>query len=339
MKRTVVFGVLSFVAASVLGPSMVLANEVFETEPNDPALSAQSVAVEGGSVTIHAELDPAGGDTDFFRFTAQAGDLVTVDIDGASEGMDIFGADTGGFNSYIALYGPGLTFLAVNNDSTEIDEGSNNQHDSFLTHVIGVSGEYTVGVTYVPRRFPEGVDGAIVDTTRDAVRGGPYTLIVSGVSAPVDTTQHVAIKVRPGEKHVVRLNPKSHEKLRVAILSSDTFDAVSEVDTNSLTFGQTGTESSLKNCRERGKDVNRDGYEDLICRFYVNKAGFEVGDTVGILKGTTKTGTPIEGHGYLKVKAEGRKHFKDHKGKQNGKYDGDDDDDDHRGKGKGKGRD
>lgn len=336
MKRTVIVGIASMVAALVLGPRATLAAVVPEVEPNNTAEAPQTVAVDaGGSVTILAELVPAGsvadlpagGDTDFFRFRAEAGDIITVDIDGASDGEDASGADTGGFNSFIALYGQGLTRLSHNTDSAVIDAGSNNQHDSFLSEGITVSGEYVVGVTYTPRVL---LDGGVLNTSRDFVSGGTYTLIISGVTPPPPPTdvpgpgagdedpfetQNVAIKVRPGKKHLVRLNPKSHQKLRVAILSSDTFDAVTEVDTDSLTFGQTGTEPSLKKCRKRGKDVNRDGFKDLICKFYVNKAGFEVGDSVGILKGYTYSGTPMEGHGFLKVKAEGRKHHKGHKGK------------------------
>ena len=54
-------------------------------------------------------------------------------------------------------------------------------------------------------------------------------------------------------------------KVKVAILSSEEFDAGSQVDQESLTFGRTGYEPSLKRCRKRLRDVNRDGLDDLIC--------------------------------------------------------------------------
>ena len=80
----------------------------------------------------------------------------------------------------------------------------------------------------------------------------------------------------------------------VAILSKKGFDAPSEVDKDSITFGRTGDEPSKAFCLRRGKDVNHDGMRDLIFFFKAKKAGFEVGDKEGILKGSTLNGAAIE---------------------------------------------
>ena len=81
----------------------------------------------------------------------------------------------------------------------------------------------------------------------------------------------------------------------VAILSDSGFDAVDEMGKGSLTFGLTGEEKSLAFCLSRGQDVNSDGFDDLICVFRTEKAGFQCSDTEGILKGRTVDGTFVKG--------------------------------------------
>ena len=110
----------------------------------------------------------------------------------------------------------------------------------------------------------------------------------------------VTIDIKPGEDPP-SINPKSKGKIRVAILSSSTFDATTQVDTTSLTFGHTGDEQSLAFCNPHGRDVNGDGLLDLVCHFYKQKTGFQTGDTVGVLKGKTVTGTPIKGTDSIRI--------------------------------------
>ena len=87
----------------------------------------------------------------------------------------------------------------------------------------------------------------------------------------------------------------------VAILSNKKFNALTEVDRDSLTFGQTGEEQSKKFFMRRGKDVNKDGIKDLIVFFSAKKAGFEFGDTVGHLKGSTHNGNAIRGQDSVNI--------------------------------------
>ena len=95
-----------------------------------------------------------------------------------------------------------------------------------------------------------------------------------------------------------RLSP---HLLRVAILSTEDFDAPELVDEASLTFGRTGDEESLEFCANLAGDVNRDGYADLLCYFRTSMTGFQLGDTEGILKGLTMDGEAIEGHDAIEV--------------------------------------
>ena len=90
-------------------------------------------------------------------------------------------------------------------------------------------------------------------------------------------------------------NNQSQGNFRVAVLSSQTFNAPSRVDMNSLTFGHSGAEKSLTFCNTQREDVNKDRIADLVCHFSGQKANFRKGDTIGILKGKLLDGTLIQG--------------------------------------------
>jgi 6-phosphogluconolactonase (cycloisomerase 2 family) len=98
------------------------------------------------------------------------------------------------------------------------------------------------------------------------------------------------------------INPKSHGNIRVAILSTSSFNAPALVDMTSLTFGHSGTEKSLDYCETHRKDVDHDKLPDLVCHFKVSKMDFQKGDTEGILDGMLLDGvTPIQGKAPVKI--------------------------------------
>jgi hypothetical protein len=115
----------------------------------------------------------------------------------------------------------------------------------------------------------------------------------------------VGIKLRPQDQGrgnpVVTVGASSLEPLDVAILSSASFDAPAQVDTSSLTFGDTGSEPSLISCRSTPLDVNGDGLNDLICSFTVRAGGFVPGDSQAVLHGKTLSGAPIVGTAPISV--------------------------------------
>jgi hypothetical protein len=87
----------------------------------------------------------------------------------------------------------------------------------------------------------------------------------------------------------------------VAILSTEEFDASTDVDRASLTFGRTGDEQSLAFCFGWRGEVNCDGLRDLICFFRTRDTGIGFGDTEGILKGQTKRGVPLKGSDSVRI--------------------------------------
>ena len=81
--------------------------------------------------------------------------------------------------------------------------------------------------------------------------------------------------------------------LYVAVQGSATFD-VTTLNSSTVKFGKTGAEASpIRTPLLR--DLNWDGFNDAMYGFRTFDCGFTLGDTEGWLKGTTVSGTPIEG--------------------------------------------
>lgn len=120
------------------------------------------------------------------------------------------------------------------------------------------------------------------------------------ITAPVP--EPVVIDIKPCSYPNI-INTRSRGKIPVAILSTEDFDAPSEIhiDRRSLTFGYEGDERSLAFCNAGGKDVNKDGLKDLVCHFNTRSTAFECGDIDGVLKAQTNDGTLLEGIDSVKI--------------------------------------
>ncbi|TMI99883.1 MAG: YncE family protein [Bacillati bacterium ANGP1] len=117
---------------------------------------------------------------------------------------------------------------------------------------------------------------------------------------PAIVPLNVAIDIKPGGSSN-NINTSSQSLIRVVILSSSDFDAFARVDPSSLTFGRTGDEQSLAFCDASASDANGDGLPDLVCHFFKTLTAFQLGDTVGFLKGRTVDGQPLMGSDAVRV--------------------------------------
>lgn len=301
--------ILAVTAACLVGAAQAAELTSNEVEPNHPIGSAQTLSVSG-TTAVPAALGNGGtNDLDYFRFYANAGDVLTIDIDngiGGSQNVD----------TIIALFsgGPDCEILRQNDDAPDLDDGSAYQQDSRIDNFVApTTGYYFVGVSNFPRGFDEAGDcGAVVNS--DYSEAGDYTLRISGATEQESTeeevaeVQYIAIRIKPGNNNVAPMNPKSRGRIPVAILGGPDFNPLN-IDRQSLTFGSSGDENSLAKCNWKGADLNNDGRVDLICHFNNHMAGFKPTDLEATLRGRINGGMEFEGTGYLKIvpMAKGRK--------------------------------
>jgi hypothetical protein len=233
-----------------------------------------------------APAPAAESDLDYYSFYAQAGDVVTVDIDGG-----IGGAKS--VDTILAVFDADHMLQRMNDDASSLDTGSSSTRDSRIDNFkVPKSGVYYVGVSAYPRRF---LDGGNVTATGSG--SGDYKLLISGVSPAV---KQISIEVKPGSRELATLNPKSKGKIPVALLSDTSFNAM-DINQATLTFGGKGNEASLSKCNPSGQDVNGDGLLDLICHFDNQAAKFNSESMEGVARGKTRQGVAFEGAGLLKV--------------------------------------
>jgi len=295
----------AFLAASMASGA---AFAIVEIEDNNTIATAQRLVISGGSVEVNGILGNGSlgiNDVDFYSFTGQAGDVVTIDIDGGMK------SDGSGVDTYIAIFKPDSTILQANDDGGILDLGSVSTLDSLISNInLPVDGTYTVGVTSSAHPFLVTGGGGVGSSGFNFNLTGSYTLVISVVPAPVQpapapapapaAVQQINIEIKPGTPEQPPINPKSKGSIPVALLSHSGFDAFG-VDTQSLTFGHSGNEHSLIRCFKETRDVDGDGRPDLLCHFDNEKTEFEPSDAAGIVKGRMAAGGQFEGQGFLKV--------------------------------------
>lgn len=107
------------------------------------------------------------------------------------------------------------------------------------------------------------------------------------------STLEVEVRARPGSGTAV-VNPNSRGQLPVVVLSRDGFDPVADVDVDSLRFGVTGEEDSVRRCKA-GEDYDGDGVVDLLCLVRTQATEISHGDTQLLLRGSTVDDVSIAG--------------------------------------------
>lgn len=167
-----------------------------------------------------------------------------------------------------------------------------------------VGGRAYVGVGTALRIFDVSTDGTPIElgavATGDAAWDlqvlGPLVYVASGggglriFDLGPEYAQVASIDFRPGSRHN-RIRPEGRGLVPVALLGSDTLD-VSEVDGSTLGLGPS---SAVVRRRVLLKDVNRDGFRDLVARFRNRETGIARGDTQACLRGRLLDGTRFEG--------------------------------------------
>lgn len=141
------------------------------------------------------------------------------------------------------------------------------------------------GATFVS--FNQDIDGDAILDFDDAcpLHPGPVTN---------DGCPPVYIDIKPGNDRN-SISIESEGSIAVAILSSAEFDAPSDLNQASLTFGRTGNEESLAFCRSHSTDVNRDGFRDQVCYFDLSRSRLGPEDAEGILRGRLVGDVPVRG--------------------------------------------
>lgn len=278
--------------------------------------------------------NPPGGFTDSLDTNCAADRLFILNNSGLPV-VDVFSIGSGGALSPI----PGSSFttpgsgggtLYLSPDESRLFVG--NQQNSIS--VFGVAaggglvlvpgspfaangGAFLSGLTTDPASkfvYGAGFNNRVVALTINAdgslspIAGSPFTASQSPFSGleslatypPKSCTLTVDILIKPGSSPAP-INLQSQGAIPVAILSQPGFSAPTEVDTQSLTFGHTGSEQSLAFCDSSPEDVNGDGLPDLVCLFQTQSTNFQIGDTQGILKGRTRGQRPLTGAGPIVV--------------------------------------
>lgn len=248
-------------------------------------------------------------DVDLYSFYAREGDVLEIDIDGGIKSNTMFGAPRS-VDTFLTILGPEAAYPVLRQASTclaGVDLGSVSALDPcILNFRVPADGIYIVAVTGEGTIVLDG--GHPYGTTNS---NGEYMLIVSGASEmpvapppappapPAPLVQVINIDIKPGSRVFAPVNPKSKGNIPVALLSNEGFEPLN-VDRNSLTFGATGGENSLRKCAWEGQHVNTDDKLDLVCHFETEKTGFGPDNTEGVLKGTIG-GKPFVGYGALKI--------------------------------------
>lgn len=331
----------ALIAAAFCGP----AGAADEADSNSTMTQAQDLLVDGsGSATISGTID--GGDADVYAFYGKSGDTVLIDIDGAT-------ADT-----MVSIH-DGTTYAIVGfqDDATVVDDGSESPSDPYVQYVVQNTGWHYVVVTMYPDMMdgngtfvPQGAEGSGVyvlnvsgaspapvaetppaeetpptaetppseETPPTAETPPSEETPPSAETPPSGDVVKVAIDIRPGQWRFVRQDWKRRDLIPVAILSSPLFSP-RDIDAQTLTFGSTGDEQSLRGCTRGFTHLNRDRRPDLVCFFRADLTGLQPTDEQGVLRGATKSGTSFEGSSMLKVVPEKRHYGHNHgKGRHKG---------------------
>lgn len=258
-------------------------------------LRALQTTPDGSMVLVTGESESGGGDNDYatVAYDAATGAELWVSRYGGA----CLGWDRG--NSVAAL--PDSSVVVVTGYSHGLETGGD-----YLT----VAYEPTEGEQVWVARY-DGLAPARPCDEGLAVLPGPdgFTVFVTGNSEGLDSGSDYAtvaylvvlpidIDIKP-ENDTNPINPRAHGVTPVALLGSAEFD-VTEVDVVTLRFGP-GEAVPAHDLTDGWpysdplRDVNGDGFTDLLVHFATREAAIQCGDTEATLTGQLMDGFPIRG--------------------------------------------
>jgi hypothetical protein len=135
------------------------------------------------------------------------------------------------------------------------------------------------------------VSGCVRVRCEELVGDGPLIGIRGVAVVGPEVISKVEIDIKPGSDPN-SINPFSRGVVPVAIFGSEDFD-VADIDVTRLTVGIDDALPAIVGRRHR--DVNADGFPDLLSYFRIAETGIEIGDTEACLNGETLDGTPFSG--------------------------------------------
>lgn len=124
--------------------------------------------------------------------------------------------------------------------------------------------------------------------------------------------QAVSVDVLPGRRQSCLVDD-AHGMLTVAVLGSADF-SVADVDQSSLVLDPFVPRDADRGPRCRTRDLDRDGNDDLLCRFRGDAPGADGEMLTLTLSGTLQGGTPFSGSDTVCTSAERRHHHGRHGG-------------------------
>jgi Tol biopolymer transport system component len=242
----------------------------------------------------HPSFSPSGNQIVFSYNVNGSATLMLINVDGSGLQALTTGTTFSDWNPNWSKYG---IVFSSNRSSSTFQIWTIQSNGSGLTLVAG--GINGLDPAWLP-------DGHIIfsdefgntPTISDIVTLDPAT----GAKTLVTTIGGFLVQIDIGaQQQQKRVNPNSNGVISVAILSTQGFNSLSDVNESTLTFGHSGDELSLVDCLPTGIDVNRDGLPDLVCHFRISAANFQIGDTVGILRFQNADDVLFEGRDSIQI--------------------------------------
>jgi hypothetical protein len=231
---------------------------------------------DGNPSTAHAQLESNQAGALLGDSVSGAGDVNGDGYDDVIVGSNPYDAPSFDEGAAFVFLGS-ATGIADGNPSTAHAQLESNQSNANMGGSSGAGDVNGDG-------FADVIVGGVVYDAGQHDEGAAFVFLGSATS--------IAIDIKPGSDSN-RINPSGRGNLRVAILGSSTFD-VEDVDVTTLAFGPDDAPTA-RAAGGRHRDVNADGFLDLLAHFRNDETGIEFGDTEACLIGETLDGAPFSG--------------------------------------------